>query len=89
MLSLWAPPSKDVGLAVSVGCSMAAELVKVGSSLLKLVGAAAVLLPSRIIDSCARRTSDCSVSFTPREVHGMTELIVSVHCGLQHSSLCS
>lgn len=41
---------------------MAAELVKgkFGSSSSKLEGVAAALLPSRDIDSCARRKSDCS-----------------------------
>lgn len=89
MLSLQASPSKDTGLAASVGRSMPAELVKVGLSLSKLVGAAAALLPSRIVDSCARRTSDSSLSLTTREVHGMTELSVSGHRRLQHSNVCS
>lgn len=42
---------------------MAAELLKkrVGLFLSKLAGAAAAFLPIRTIDSCARRTNDCSV----------------------------
>lgn len=57
LLSLQALCSGVVGLAANTGCSMAAELVKgkFGSSSSKLEGVAAALLPSRDIDSCARR----------------------------------
>lgn len=87
LLSLQASHLRDVGLATNIGCSMAAELVKVkaGSSSSKLAGAAAALLPSRNIDSCARRTSDDSVSIASREVYGMTKMSVPIHHGLQHS----
>lgn len=91
VLSLWALHLRHVGLATNIGCFMAAELVKMkfGSSSSKLAGAATALLPSRNVDSYARRTSNCSVSVTSREVHRTTKLSVPVHHGLQHSAFAA
>lgn len=57
LLSLQALCSRVVGLAANTGCCMAAEPMKgkFGSSSSKMAGAGAALLPSRDVDSCARR----------------------------------